>query len=396
MVVQQARIDLLHCMELELFELRTSSAVVIQGVLRGHMSRQVAVAEQWLQGQVSYTNSADLKARLIQQQWRKFTAKRQEAAALIQHAFRSRQVRHKSQVFLTSIRTISRAILFYRDRTRYETLKKQRLVHGVAALTLQRYGRGFVARRQTQKLSLRIVTLQAAFRSYLTRKLRHRIDQKRSDKMGALRQQLRQANESADETTTLGYRTTLALKTLLRERQINPLINALSNLGVTTRFSQRCCMRLVEQKGVSIILELMRNCNRSKPHQEMLRHAIRIITSLSMFPATLDSLHAAGVPTAEVLMDLIQNFRDNNQILVSCIKVLRRMHANTTSEGPLAVKSVPEIRKRIQGIATITKRKLEVDSKKKVAANPKKGAVKPGLSTQDGLRELRALLSCVA
>ena len=111
----------------------------------------------------------------------------------------------------------------------------------------------------------------------LSSKVMSRVEQKRSDKMGELRQQLKQASDQADETCTLAYRTTLALKTLLRERQINPLINALSNLGVTTRFSQRCCVRLVEQKGVSIILELMRNCNRSKPHQELLRHAIRSV-----------------------------------------------------------------------------------------------------------------------
>lgn len=71
------------------------------------------------------------------------------------------------------------------------------------------------------------------------------------------------------------------------------------------------------------------------------------------------------------------------------------MHANVNPEGPLAVKSVPTITKRLQGIATITKRKAEVDSKKKVVVNAKKGSAKPALSSQDALRELRALLTCV-
>lgn len=213
---------------------------------------------------------------------------------------------------------------------------------------------------------------------------------KRAKKLALIRQKLREAYQNQTESTKLGNRTTKALEILLRERQINPLIHALENLGITTRFSQKCCIRLVEQKGVAIILELMRNCNRSKPHQELLKHALRIIRNLSVFSSTLEALHAVGNPTAEVLMDLIQNFRDSMEILVNCTQVLRRMHS--TPGGAAAVDAIPDVKKRLQGISAIMKRKLDVEEKSRNSAKNKSSVA---LSQQDGFRELKSLLSCV-
>lgn len=47
-----------------------------------------------------------------------------------------------------------------------------------------------------------------------------------------------------------------------------------------TRLSPRCCQRLAEGNAVQVLLTLLRSCNRSVPHQEILKHSVSVLLNL--------------------------------------------------------------------------------------------------------------------
>jgi hypothetical protein len=50
---------------------------------------------------------------------------------------------------------------------------------------------------------------------------------------------------------------------------------------VSTSLSPRCCERLVEAGAEEVIVRLMRSCNRSLPHMEIITYCIAILLNLS-------------------------------------------------------------------------------------------------------------------
>jgi abnormal spindle-like microcephaly-associated protein len=55
----------------------------------------------------------------------------------------------------------------------------------------------------------------------------------------------------------------------------------------STRYSKACCQLMVENGGVTALLEFMRSCNRSKPHMEMLGHALACLANICRWVAVL-------------------------------------------------------------------------------------------------------------
>ena len=50
---------------------------------------------------------------------------------------------------------------------------------------------------------------------------------------------------------------------------------------VVSRLSPRCCERLVEGQAVSVLYQLIRSCNRSIPHMEIIKYTISILLNLA-------------------------------------------------------------------------------------------------------------------
>ena len=45
--------------------------------------------------------------------------------------------------------------------------------------------------------------------------------------------------------------------------------------------SPRCCERMVEDGAVAIIYSLMKSCNRSLPHMEIIKYSVNILLNLA-------------------------------------------------------------------------------------------------------------------
>lgn len=52
-------------------------------------------------------------------------------------------------------------------------------------------------------------------------------------------------------------------------------------LEVATRLSARCCVQMVQGNAVQVIYRLLRNCNRSVPHMDLIKYSICILLNLS-------------------------------------------------------------------------------------------------------------------
>jgi abnormal spindle-like microcephaly-associated protein len=175
------------------------------------------------------------------------------------------------------------------------------------------------------------------------------------------------------EHMKLGNRTTLALEILEHHKQITKLIEALGHLDITTRFSAKCGARLVALSGVEIIVDLMRNCNRSKPHQELLKHAVHVLENVSLSPYTMSSLYRADT-TLEVLLDLMQNFRDIPGIFHKCTGIMIKICKS--KDGSARVAGVTDVNKRLKGMISILKRKIEMETKHSKMTGKKSPALK--------------------
>ena len=55
---------------------------------------------------------------------------------------------------------------------------------------------------------------------------------------------------------------------------------------VSTRLSPICCERLVAANAVSVIFRLIRSCNRSLPHMEIIKHSMAILINLAKVRTT--------------------------------------------------------------------------------------------------------------
>lgn len=95
-----------------------------------------------------------------------------------------------------------------------------------------------------------------------------------SAKITALRQRIRRCEEQAraDPSLRLGRRTLDALATLQHAKMISQQLGACKTLDCSTRYSAHCCEAFAEFGAARILFALLRSCNRSTPHQELLRY----------------------------------------------------------------------------------------------------------------------------
>lgn len=104
-----------------------------------------------------------------------------------------------------------------------------------------------------------------------------------------------------------GYRTTSALSVLLTHKQLSFVLRACENLEVATALSTRCAERLVDHSAVPIIFQLIRSCNRSKPHTAVLVKALNIIANLSAHKGTVNAVFSQQESTG-LMVELIQMY----------------------------------------------------------------------------------------
>ncbi|KAF9913050.1 hypothetical protein EC991_005918 [Linnemannia zychae] len=340
---------------------------------------------------------------------RKVAAERQAAAFLIQtrargFLVRKRIVEHLEDRERIMVRWIEvattsfSAIIIQRSWRRYRARQLEEL-HTFAAVRIQRWWREHKEQQQINVLNTLTLALQTQMRGVLARRRAvqrmdaivkvqswwrgHVVRQDCSAKIKAARKRIEHANATAEEHMKLGNRTTMALDILLSSGQLSAVLKACYHLDVVTRLSKNSCLRLVEHNVVNIIFQLIKSCNRSQPHMEVLKHALNIIENLSWDRDTTGSVFWAP-EGLEILVDSAQSYRENDMVLDSTLTILlihldheyttQRQHLHQANLQPdmdgylkrrRVVKAMGNEVKKLKGILAVMERKLERETRGK-------------------------------
>ena len=334
------------------YQVIRQSIVSFQSQARGFSARK-SIVEHKLERQCilakwTGATAACLSAIKIQRIYRRFktyqAAKRQlSAISAIQQWWRARRNRLHYLNQLGLIKTIQR-----RYRTRH-------IGRVAAAKKIQSLSHTIIARGKFLRTRYAGGKIQACWRGYNVRK-------HTSMELEKMRERVRQANEAAEESMKLGNRAALALQLLTTSKQMSLILKACDHLDVATSLSKECCLRLIEHNVVGIIFGLIQSCNRSKPHMEVLKHAVNILCSLSHYEET--SILVFNQPDCfEVLVELVQNYREMEGIFITTCRILALQCSYPDRLD--AFKSQKEFVRRLLAVQSYVDRKLAMDVKSK-------------------------------
>ena len=270
-----------------------------------------------------------------------------------------------------------------------------------AIITIQAYGRGYIVRKQLPKTMpvIKAATMiQSAWRGYITRK-------QSSKKAQRLAARIAAANACAEEHMTLGARTVSALKILLTHKQLTFVLRACENLVVATKLSTGCCTRMVDAKAVPIIFQLVRSCNRSKPHMAVLVVALQIMLNLVKCKQTNAFVFQEGEAVG-LMAELCQMYRDKTEIFAVVLEIMKNFTSD--AEKVATIKKRHADMKRFDQIKSLLERKAKLSKKidstrTRKAAKPaavgkgtkKKKAEMPAVTISDCLETLTRFVSTI-
>lgn len=197
-------------------------------------------------------------------------------------------------------------------------MRRQRMER--AAETIQSLVRTYLTRRQATRVSRGVVRLQAVFRARRTRR-------RRTKRVLALAHRVKAANKKSRDNPKLriGYKTRHALKILQTSKSLAEIMDAVKSLETSTRLSQLCCVLFTEANAAKILLDLIRSCNRSVPHVELVQCILLTLDNVVQYPQLVPSF--ADVASAEIFLDKMQMFRDKEGIFCLSINLLRHVAA---------------------------------------------------------------------
>ncbi len=137
-------------------------------------------------------------------------------------------------------------------------------------------------------------------------------------------------NSKLNPGLKLGVLTKNALQTLKKGKMISQIYKACNLLDNATRFSAKCCGAFVEANATKALLHLIRSCNRSTPHQEILRLSISILLNVVRHDELAVKV-AVDFDGTEVVVDLMQMFRDKPEVFSLSCELLSCMVKASTS-----------------------------------------------------------------
>eukprot|EP00615_Pteridomonas_danica_P006954 CAMPEP_0114352584 /NCGR_PEP_ID=MMETSP0101-20121206/18049_1 /TAXON_ID=38822 ORGANISM="Pteridomonas danica, Strain PT" /NCGR_SAMPLE_ID=MMETSP0101 /ASSEMBLY_ACC=CAM_ASM_000211 /LENGTH=223 /DNA_ID=CAMNT_0001493045 /DNA_START=848 /DNA_END=1519 /DNA_ORIENTATION=+ len=169
----------------------------------------------------------------------------------------------------------------------------------------------------------------------------------------------------------LGNRTVDALSKLMNAKKLPQVISACSTLEISTRLSPPCCAAFASGGAASIVFKHMKTCNRSTPHQEVLKSTLIVLNNVaSRGPSIIqDMLHVqpssnieGGVEDAiEVLTEMITVFKDNESIFEQTVKLFERFLL-VDGEFQRCLNEHSEIKKRLVATVSFLEKKYSVSA----------------------------------
>ena len=135
-------------------------------------------------------------------------------------------------------------------------------------------------------------------------------------------------------------------------RRLADVRAACAELEASTRLSAACCETFAAHGAVADLCGLLRTCNRSAPHVELLAVALRVLANVAA-RAHLAARVAAAPGALDVLLDLVAAFRDKREPFLLAARLLRRLVAADAAARDKC--RTPEATKRLASVAALLK-----------------------------------------
>ncbi|KAG1659256.1 Abnormal spindle-like microcephaly-associated [Nymphon striatum] len=234
-----------------------------------------------------------------------------------------------------------------------QQLYKARLQDRHAKATIiQSYVRCWLTRRKAKQRLNAILIIQSSWRSY---KVRKGINSK---KLKNIRLRLKIASKEATEDMKLCHRTKSALDYLLGYKSITTILAALQHLDVVTRLSSVCCEKLAEGNAVETIFTLVKSCNRSLPHMEVIKYSVNILLNLSKYDRTVASVHVVD-GSLDTLLELMTIFREKGEVIFTKCATLLWIIIQDNGYSQ-TIRNVPTALEKIKSLNYLVNRKQKL------------------------------------
>jgi len=220
----------------------------------------------------------------------------------------------------------------YREQLRREEREREEARREAASRVVVRTVKTLIVRRRFLRLKAAATTVQAAWRGRQGRiELRNnwKLMASRLKQLQEVRAKLEAATKAAKPEQRLGVRTHSAIAYIFDIHDVAQLISAVKTLDLATRLSLHCCRQMALGEGsnrpVAALVSLLKRCNRSVPHMEVVSTTLDILLNLARVSETRNAVASVQ----DLLPDLLQAmlvYRDNGKdIFPKCCAVLQTL-----------------------------------------------------------------------
>ena len=268
---------------LSAWQIQNKSACIIQKSYRGyccHIQYMVTIYSAIMVQSIF----RGIRAKSILQKHKRAMTKRQSAAGS-----------HHAQVFVNQEwcqTRLSCFVLFLQSRVRKQICRKRFLMLLSSTVKLQAFQRGGQVRKSNS-----IYVRNAEIR-------------------------IRKAQMKANQHPhmALGWQTRISLDILQTSIRLCEVFEALKRLELSTRLSHKCRQSFAYADAACILYDHMRRCNRSLPHVELMKLLLAILCNVTECTDLIPKV--ATENSVDVLIDVVQNFRDKEEIFGRSIWIL--------------------------------------------------------------------------
>jgi abnormal spindle-like microcephaly-associated protein len=206
--------------------------------------------------------------------------------------------------------------------------------------------------------------------------------------MAPIRHRLAAATANALPDHAIGQRVESALSVLASPRlYLSALMQACNTLALATLVSYAVADRLVQEGALTHIFRLIRGCNRSTPHQELIKLALDVLENVARQSAYAAVL-VEDASYAELLVDLMQMYRDKEQLFMRAVAVPYAVCLRSHQCRALLAQNASLV-KRMETVHALVDRKLRLEGQYLQRHTAHMQAHRP---YHNSLRDLLALL----
>ncbi|XP_050371617.1 uncharacterized protein LOC126789497 [Argentina anserina] len=223
-----------------------------------------------------------------------------------------------------------------------------------SAVLIQSHIRDWLARQKASRERHSSIVIQSHWRGYQARRKESR------EQLKDLRLRVQKSSISVDDSMRIINRLVAALSELLKMKSISNILHTCATLDMATRYSQKCCERLVDAGAIKILLKLIHSGSRSIPDQEVLKHALSTLRNLARYPNLVEVLIDCEGSVETVLWEFLRNKEEGYFIASELLKKICY-----SSNGAEAVRKLPAHLKRLRSL---------VEELSRIACNEKRNA----------------------